>query len=97
MRFPAYPMETKTGLSRPGSVTLRARMEYAGEVAGQAVRPWRCKRRVGNDKAVTSPASLDPRLMASASGKSATAHSAREPSGRRKSSTRLHSSPSGSS
>ena len=41
--FPANPMETKTGLSRPGPFTLRTRMEYAGEVAGQAVRPWRTK------------------------------------------------------
>jgi hypothetical protein len=34
--FPANPMETRTGLLRPGTVTLRTRMEYAGEVAGQA-------------------------------------------------------------
>jgi hypothetical protein len=39
MPFPANPMETKTGLSRPGTFTLRTRMEYAGEVAGHAVKP----------------------------------------------------------
>jgi hypothetical protein len=43
MPFPANPMETKTGLLRPGTFTLRTSMEYAGEVAGQAVRPWRSK------------------------------------------------------
>jgi hypothetical protein len=40
MPFPASPMDTYTGLLRPGTVTLRTRIEYAGEVAGQAVRPW---------------------------------------------------------
>ena len=43
MPFPAKPMETKTGLSRPGTFTLRTRIEYAGEVAGQAVKPWRTR------------------------------------------------------
>ena len=43
MPFPANPMETKTGLLRPGTFTLRTRMEYAGEVAGHAVRPWRSR------------------------------------------------------
>ena len=41
--FPAKPMETKTGLSRPGTFTLSTRMEYAGEVAGHAVKPWRTR------------------------------------------------------
>jgi hypothetical protein len=31
-------MDTYTGFERPGIVTLRTRIEYAGEVAGQAVR-----------------------------------------------------------
>jgi hypothetical protein len=39
----AKPMEKKTGLSRPGTFTLRTRMEYAGELAGQVVRPCRTK------------------------------------------------------
>ncbi len=43
MPFPAKPMETKTGLSRPGTFTLRTRMEYAGEVAGHAVKPCRTR------------------------------------------------------
>ena len=43
MPFPASPMETKTALSRTGTLTLRTRMEYAGEVAGHAVRPWRSR------------------------------------------------------
>ncbi len=43
MPFPTNPMETNTGLSRPGTFTLSTRMEYVGEVAGQAVRPWRSK------------------------------------------------------
>ena len=41
--FPANPMETKTGLSRPGTFTLTTRIEYAGELAGQAVRLCRTK------------------------------------------------------
>jgi hypothetical protein len=41
--FPARPIEKKTGLSRPGTFTLRTRMEYAGELAGQVVRPCRTK------------------------------------------------------
>jgi hypothetical protein len=41
--FPTNPMETNTGLSRPGTFTLRTRMESAGEVAGHDVRPWRSK------------------------------------------------------
>ena len=32
--FPASPMDTYTGLERPGTVTLMTRMEYLGEVAG---------------------------------------------------------------
>jgi hypothetical protein len=43
MPLPAKPMETYTGLERPGTVTLRRSIEYAGEVAGQAVRPWRAR------------------------------------------------------
>ena len=43
MPFPASPMEKKTGLSRPGTFTLRTRMENAGEVAGHDVRPCRTK------------------------------------------------------
>ncbi len=41
--LPANPMETNSGLSRPGTFTLRTRMEYAGEVAGHAVKPWRTR------------------------------------------------------
>jgi hypothetical protein len=41
--FPANPMDTYTCFERPGTVTLRTRMEYAGDVAGQAVRPWRLR------------------------------------------------------
>src|ERR1039458_5527307 len=43
MPFPANPMETKTGLLRPGTRTLRTSIEYAGEVAGHAVKPWRTR------------------------------------------------------
>jgi hypothetical protein len=39
MPLPARPMDTYTGLLRPGTVTLTTRIEYAGDVAGQAVRP----------------------------------------------------------
>jgi hypothetical protein len=42
-------METYTGLLRPGTVTLRTRIEYAGEVAGQAVRPPRLRQWFEND------------------------------------------------
>jgi hypothetical protein len=41
--FPANPMETKTGIERPGTRTLGISIEYAGEVAGQAVKPWRTR------------------------------------------------------
>ncbi len=41
--FPAKPMEKKTGLSRPGTFTRTTSIEYAGEVAGHAVRPWRTR------------------------------------------------------
>jgi hypothetical protein len=43
MPFPANPMETKTGLSRPGTFILRTRIEYAGEAAGHAVKPCRTR------------------------------------------------------
>jgi hypothetical protein len=42
-------MDTNTGFERPGTVTLRTRMEYAGDVAGQAVSPWRVRQPVEND------------------------------------------------
>jgi hypothetical protein len=41
--FPANPIETYTVFERPGTVTLRTRMEYAGEVAGHALTPWRLR------------------------------------------------------
>ena len=34
MPFPASPMDTKSGLSRPGTATLKTRIGYPGEVAG---------------------------------------------------------------
>ena len=37
--LPAKPMDKYTGLLPPGTVTLNANIEYAGDVAGQAVRP----------------------------------------------------------
>jgi hypothetical protein len=43
--FPANPMETNSGFERPGTFTLRTRMEYVGEVAGHAVKPWRTRQR----------------------------------------------------
>jgi hypothetical protein len=43
MPLPAKPMEKKTGLSRPGTFTRTTSIEYAGEVAGHAVRPWRTR------------------------------------------------------
>jgi predicted ribonuclease YlaK len=42
-------METYTVFGCPGTLTLRTRIEYAGDVAGQAVRPWRLRQRVEND------------------------------------------------
>ena len=39
MPFPASPMDTYTGFERPGTVTLRTRMEYGGEVAGKLRHP----------------------------------------------------------
>ena len=44
MPLPARPMGTYTGFD-PGTVTLRTRIEYIGEVAGQAVRPCRSRQR----------------------------------------------------
>jgi len=41
--FPARPMLTSSGVEGPGTVTLRTRIEYAGVVAGQAVKPWRLR------------------------------------------------------
>ena len=34
MPFPANPMDTNTGFERPGTVTLRTRIEYAGQGRG---------------------------------------------------------------
>jgi hypothetical protein len=42
--FPARPMETSTGVLRPGTVSLRTRIEYAGEVAKAAVEKVRSRR-----------------------------------------------------
>jgi hypothetical protein len=43
MPFPANPMETKTGFERPGTFIRTTSIEYAGEVAGHAVKPWRTR------------------------------------------------------
>ena len=37
--FPANPMETKTGLSRPGTFTLRTRMECGDDLTRTYVPP----------------------------------------------------------
>jgi hypothetical protein len=43
-------MDTNTGFKRVGTVTLSTSIEYAGDVAGQAVRPWSLGQWVENDR-----------------------------------------------
>ncbi len=41
MQFPARPMETKTGLARrPGTVTLKTRIECGDDLIRAYVPPW---------------------------------------------------------
>jgi hypothetical protein len=49
MPLPANPIETNTGFERPGTVSLSTRIEYAGELAGQAVRPLRSRQCLENE------------------------------------------------
>src|ERR1019366_4619703 len=62
MPLPASPMDTYTAFERPGTVTLRTRIEYAGDVAGQAVRPWSLRQCFANPRlrAVPSTRESDP-------------------------------------
>jgi hypothetical protein len=57
MPLPASPMDTYTGFERPGTVTLRTRMEYGGEVAGQAETPDALPARCGLD--ISPPSVLE--------------------------------------
>jgi hypothetical protein len=47
--FPARPIDTMTGSERPGTFTQRTRIEYAGDVAGHAVRPPSLRQFFEND------------------------------------------------
>ena len=74
MPFPANPMDTYTGSLRPGTVTLRTRIEYAGDVAGHAVRPLRSRQCFENatggfeSETGADDAHLDPESTWTASG-----------------------------
>ena len=54
----AKPMDTYTGLLRRGTLTLRTRIEYAGEFAGQTVNPCWDQQRL-NDR-LTSGSVCNP-------------------------------------